>query len=123
MKASRVYIIIGVFGLLLLASCGKQQQAKGLVKDFVKEYAVNPESIDISSFSDLDSTKVISDSLIQAMRQRAQEDPLFRKDLHFTAEKKGNTLLYIRMRYGDDSLGMSKTFYFDPDLTGIVAFK
>ena len=123
MKFTRAYIIIGIFGLLLLASCGKQYQAKSLVKDYVKTYAVNPDGIDIISFSTLDSTKVIGDSLIQAMRQRAMHDTMFKNDLQFTAEKKGNTLLYIRMRYGNDSLGMSKTFYFDADMTGIVAFK
>ena len=123
MNFTRAYIIIGIFGLLLLASCGKQYQAKSLVKDYVKTYAVNPDGIDIISFSTLDSTKVIGDSLIQVMRQRAKDDTMFKNDLQFTAEKKGNTLLYIRMRYGNDSLSMSKTFYFDADMTGIVAFK
>jgi hypothetical protein len=123
MNFTRAYIIIGIFGLLLLASCGKQYQAKSLVKDYVKTYAVNPDGIDITSFSTLDSTKVIGDSLIQVMRQRAKDDTMFKNDLQFTAEKKGNTLLYIRMRYGNDSLSMSKTFYFDADMTGIVAFK
>ena len=107
--------------MLLLVSCGQRHQAKSLVKDFVKAYAT--EEIDITSFSDLDSTKVISDSLLQAMRTKALNDPLFKKGFQFTAERNGSTLLYIRMKYGDDSLGMSKTFYFDRDLTGIVAFK
>jgi len=31
--------------------------------------------------------------------------------------------MYIRMRYGDDSLFQSKTFYFDRDLNEIIAFK
>ena len=123
MNFTRAYIIVGIFGLLLLASCGKQYQAKSLVKDYVKTYAVNPDGIDITSFSTLDSTKVIGDSLIQVMRQRAKDDTMFKNNLQFTAEKKGNTLLYIRMRYGNDSISMSKTFYFDADMTGIVAFK
>ena len=121
MRHSRAYIIIGILAMLLLVSCGQRQQAKNLVKDFVKTYAV--EEIDITSFSDLDSTKVISDSLLQAMRTNAMSDPLFKKGFQFTAERKGSTLLFIRMKYGEDSLGMAKTFYFDKDLTGIVAFK
>ena len=107
--------------MLLLVSCGQQHQAKSLVKDFVKANA--NEEIDITSFSDLDSTKVISDSLLQVMRTNAMSDPLFKKGFQFTAERTGSTLLYIRMKYGEDSLGLSKTFYFDKDLTGIVAFK
>ena len=123
-QLSRVPIII--LALLLLASCGKQQQAKSLVKDFVSENA--REEIDISSFSDLDSTRVISDSLIISMREKAKSDPLFKSAplSPFTSEgKKTRTFLYIRMRYQEpgDTIESSRTFYFDRDLTGIIAFK
>ena len=107
--------------MLLLASCGQQYQAKQLVKEFVKANAT--EEVDITSFSDLDSTKVINDSLFQAMRKNATQDPLFKKGTQFTAERAGKTLLYIRMRYGADSLNQSRTFYFNPDLAGIVVYK
>ena len=120
MKSSRAYIILCV-AMLLLASCGQQYAAKQKVKEFVRQHAT--EEIDITSFSDLDSTKVISDSLLQVLRSRAMSDPFFKKGFKFTAERTGTTLLYIRMKYGEDSLGLSKTFYFDKDLTGIVAFK
>ena len=122
MRRSRAYIIIGVLALLLFASCGQRYQAKQLVKDFVKEHAT--EEIDISSFSDLDSTKVISDSLLQEMRQRAEKDTFF-KDVKLGSIPLSTTLLYIRMRYQlpGDTLEQSRTFYFDKDLTGIVAFK
>ena len=112
-------IIIGGL-VLLLASCGQRYEAKQLVKAFVKEHAT--EEIDISSFSDLDSTKVISDSLLQEMRQRALKDTLF-KNVELGSIPLSTTLLYIRMRYGEDSLNQSRTFYFDKDLTGIIAFK
>ena len=74
MRRSRVHIIIGVLVLLLLASCGQRYEAKQLVKSFVKEHAT--EEIDISSFSDLDSTKVISDSLLQVLQTNATKDPI-----------------------------------------------
>ena len=106
--------------MLLLASCGRQHQAKGIVKDFVKAYAT--EEIDINSFSDLDSTKVISDSLLQEIRQRAQKDTRF-KDVKLGSIPLSTTLLYIRMRYQKDTTELSKTFYFDKDLSAIVAFK
>ena len=98
--------------VLLLASCGQRYEAKQLVKTFVKEHAT--EEIDISSFSELDSTKVISDSLLQEMRQRAQKDTLF-KNVELGSIPLSTTLLYIRMRYGADSLNQSRTFYFDKD--------
>ena len=119
---SRVPIII--CALLLFASCGKQQKAKSMVKEFVNENA--RQEIDIRSFSDLDSTRVISDSLIQDLRQRAKSDPLF-KSAPLSDFSAGSypTLLYIRMRYQEpgDTLEAAKTFYFDRDLTGIIAFK
>ena len=126
MRHFRAYLIlICAAAVLLLASCGKRYTAKGLVKDYVKAYAVNPDKIDITSFSDLDSTKVISDSLLQVMRETAQKDALFKPDILFTAERKDPTLLFIRMRFQlpDDTLEQSRTFYFDRDLTGIIAFK
>jgi len=119
MKFSRAYIIIGV-AMLLLASCGQQYAAKQKVKAFVKEHAT--EEIDITSFSDLDSTRVISDSVLQVMRKNALSDPLF-KDVRLGDVPKSSTLLYIRMRYGEDSLMQSKTFYFDRDLNEIIAIK
>ena len=121
MKRLSLYIIIGVSTLLLLASCGQRYEAKQLAKDFVDTYAVNPEKIDITDFSKLDSTKVISDSLVQVLRKKA--DPLFKNGIKYTAEKQGDKLLYIRMRFNYEGEEMAKTFYFDPDLEGIVMFK
>ena len=120
MRRSYIYIIIGVLALLLLASCGQRYEAKQLVKAFVKDHAT--EEIDINSFSDLDSTRVISDSLLLVLQTNATKDPLF-KDVNFTVRRSSPTLLYIRMRYGADSLNLSRTFYFDRNLTGIIAFK
>ena len=106
--------------MLLLASCGQQYAAKQKVKEFVKQHAT--EEIDITSFSDLDSTRVISDSLFRAMQQNAAKDPLF-KAVDFSTVKPTSPLLYIRMRYQKDTLELSKTFYFDKDLSAVVAFK
>lgn len=120
----RVPLIIPA--LLLLASCGQQHKAKSLVKDFVGENA--RQEIDISSFSDLDSTRVITDSLIISLRDKARQDPLFKSaplaDFSGSGQRR-QTLLYIRMRYQEpgDTIEASRTFYFDRDLTGIIAFK
>ena len=121
--------IIFIIALLLLASCGKRQQAKGVVKDFIEAYAA--EEIDITSFSDLDSTHAISDSMLHVLRDKAQRDPLFKKvelqnlTTSNNANRQNPTLLFIRMRYRvvQDTLEQWRTFYFDPDLSGIIAFK
>ena len=120
MNRSRAYIILGILALLLFTACGQQYQAKSLVKDFVKAHAV--EELNITDFTDHDSTRVISDSLFQAMQQNAANDPMF-KDVNFSDAKATSTLLYIRMRYQKDTLELSKTFYFDKDLSTVIAFK
>jgi hypothetical protein len=120
MNRSRAYIILGILALLLFTACGQQYQAKSLVKDFVKAHAV--EELNITDFTDLDSTRVISDSLFQSMQQNAANDPMF-KDVDFSDAKATSTLLYIRMRYQKDTLELSKTFYFDKDLSTVIAFK
>ena len=117
---SRAYLIIGILALLLFTACGQQYEAKSLVKDFVKEHAT--EELNITDFSDLDSTKVISDSLFLVLQQNAAKDPLF-KGVDFNGKKASSPLLYIRMNYTKDTLELSKTFYFDKDLSAIIAFK
>ena len=120
MIRSRAYLLICILALLLFTACGQQYEAKSLVKDFVKEHAT--EELDITDFSDLDSTKVISDSLFLVLQQNAAKDPLF-KGVDFNGKKASSPLLYIRMNYKKDTLELSKTFYFDKDLSAIIAFK
>ena len=120
MIRSRAYLLIGILALLLFTACGQQYEAKSLVKDFVKEHAT--EELDITDFSDLDSTKVISDSLFLVLQQNAAKDPLF-KGVDFNGKKASSPLLYIRMNYQKDTLELSKTFYFDKVLSAIIAFK
>ena len=108
-----LYIIIGI--LLLFASCGQRQQAKSVVKDFMAEQ-LHRADVNYLDFSDLDSTHIFSDSLIQVLRQRAPEGIEYQ-------EWKGRNLLYIRVSYLNGTDTCSTTFYLDPDATGIVAFK
>ncbi len=109
----KYYIILGV-ALLLFSSCGQQQQAKSKVKDFVE----NELKKDVSylDFSDVDSTKAISDSLIEAMRSRGEKGARYE-------EKKDKKLLHIRAKYLQDKDTMSATFYLEPEQMGVVAYK
>ena len=45
------------------------------------------------------------------------------KGVDFSGKKASSPLLYIRMNYQKDTLELSKTFYFDKDLSAIIAFK
>lgn len=108
---SLIYII-GV--MLLLTACGQQQRAKSVVKDFMETYQKG--DVDYLEFSDVDSTKVLSDSLIQALQQQAGKDVTFQK-------RTSTTLLLIRAKYLLDDDTCSTTFYLDPSTMGVVACK
>jgi len=108
----RLIYIIGV--LLLLTACGQQQRAKSVVKDFMETNQKG--DVDYLEFSDLDSTKVLTDSLINVLQQQAGKDVTFQK-------RTSSTLLLIRAKYLLDDDTCSTTFYLDPSTMGVVACK
>lgn len=113
MKRHVYYIIIGI-ALLLFASCGQQQKAKSVVKDFMDTYPRG--DVSYLEFSDVDSTNAISDSLIEVLRAKAGKQITFQK-------RTGKTLLLIRAKYLLNADTCSTTFYLDPQVTGVVACK
>ena len=108
----KIKYIIGI--TLLLAACGQQQRAKSVVKDFVAQQL--KKDVSYLEFSDVDSTRAISDSLIEGMRHRGPQD------IHYL-DRQTATLLHIRAKYVFDKDTMSATFYLNPDAESVVAFK
>ena len=117
---SRAYIIIGISALLLFASCGQQHKAESLAKDFVAENMEDPSAISGKDFADLGTTRHISDSLITVMRQRGASG--YKKDITYGKIPTGD-LYYLRMSYINNGDTLQNTFYFDAELTEVVAFK
>ena len=111
-RLKNLIYIIGV--MLLLTACGQQQRAKSVVKDFMETYQQG--DVDYLEFSDVDSTKVLSDSLINALQQQAGKKVTFQK-------RNSTTLLLIRAKYLLDDDTCSTTFYLDPSTMGVVACK
>ena len=99
---------------MLFASCGQRQQAKSVVKDFMETY--KQCDVDYLEFSDIDSTKVLSDSIINALQQQAGKNVTFQK-------RTSAMLLLIRAKYLLDEDTCSTTFYLDPSTMGVVACK
>ena len=58
-----IYIIIGV-ALLLFASCGRQQTAKSIVKDFMEAHVEDYSKVSYLEFCDIDSTRMDVHQLI-----------------------------------------------------------
>ena len=111
-RLKNLIYIIGV--LLLLTACGQQQRAKSVVKEFMETYRQG--DVDYLEFSDVDSTKMLSDSLINVLQQQAGKKVTFHK-------RNGTTLLLIRAKYLLDDDTCSTTFYLDPSTMGVVACK
>ncbi|MBR1506222.1 MAG: hypothetical protein IJ614_08965 [Prevotella sp.] len=119
MKLARYNIIIGV-ALLLFASCGQQQQAKSVVKEFMEKQLVDASELSYIDFANLDSTRVVSDSLLQDMRNRKSEH--YTMPSHYADSPSGKLfMMRVSYRLGTDTC--SATFYFDDGISGVVAFK
>ena len=116
---SRAYIIIGIASLLF-ASCGQQYRAEQRVKAFVEENMEVADEISGRDFADIGQTRHISDSLISVMRQRGAN--LFKKQISYGSIPQGD-LYYMRMRYIHQGDTLQNTFYLDPELNEVVAFK
>ena len=106
---------------VLLMGCGPQKDAERLVDQFIKQYAVEPAAIQDVTYLRLDSTKQISDSLIEAMQQHSHE--LFKEGIDYPVKSKGNKLYFIRMKFTYKGDTLRHTFYIDETLEHIVAFK
>ena len=111
-RLKNLIYIIGI--VLLLTACGQQHRAKSVVKDFMETYQKG--DVSYLEFSDLDSTKVLSDSLVNALQQQAGKGVTFQK-------RTSTTLLLIRAKYLLDDDTCSTTFYLDPSTMGVVACK
>ncbi len=118
MRPAYIYIIIGV--MLFLTSCGKQYDAEQTVKDFVEANMNNPEKISSRDFGDLGTTRHISDSLIDVMRQRGAIH--YQQGISYGKVPAGD-LYYLRMKYVREGDSLQNTFYLDETLTTVVAFK
>lgn len=118
----RISLIVASVAIsLLLVACGQQRDAEQLVEKFIEQYAVAPEEIKNVSFQRLDSTKLISDSLVIVMQQRSHE--LFKEGIDYPVKSEGGKLYFVSMNFTYKGDTLRKTFYMDESLEHIIAFK
>lgn len=105
---------------LLLAACGKQHKAEGVVKDFLSDNLVAQDYR--VSFTEIDSTRHITDSAMTAMRAAASKNAHY-KGVKLDAKVSHGCYVFTRATivHGRDTI--VQTFYLDPELTQVVAFK
>ena len=118
-----LYTIIGV-SLLLFASCGQQHQAKDVIQAFVDEYVTEPSARSSINIVKFDSTRVLNDSVIQAMRACADTIKRYSAmPIKYAEGPIGKKLFVARITYTIYGVEYSDTYYLDEQLTRIVAFK
>lgn len=106
---------------ILLVSCGRQHKAENVVKEFLDENLVTDDYS--ASFSKIDSTRHVADSMITVMRSAASRNRIFKKDIKYDNGHKTEKYIFTKTKIyiGKDTI--SHTFYLDTDLTHVMAFK
>lgn len=121
-QSIRIVVCIMVATMLLTGCNVEQSTAKKLVKVFLEENLVNND-FKVMSFSALDSTKHITDSVFKVMRAEAAQDKAFKKDIQFAEGPKTKKLYFIRIKYKLENDTCLQTFYLDDQLTRVVSFR
>lgn len=109
--------------VLLLASCGQQHDAEQIVKDFMETNMKDGAQVSSLDFDDMDSTKLITDSVITRIRATAKEAALYKSDIRYSGRNGVKKLYILRARYYVNKEEQCDTYYLDAGLTGVVAFK
>lgn len=118
-RAARA-LTLGVL-LVTAAACGRQRDAEQTVGDFVDRHLVATGKV--VSCSQLDSTRVIGDSTLNAMRETAARSSRFKRAIRYAERPSDGMLFYLRATIvvGTDTL--APTFYLNRQADGVVAFK
>ena len=110
--------------VLLLTSCGQQHEAEALVEDFMDKNMKDEVSINARRFTDIDSTFLLTNDVIQKMRNKAADGgQRYKNGIKYADGNPTRKLSITRVKYYVDTLECSDTYYLNADLTHIVAFK
>ncbi len=116
----KVVFTLFIISLMVLAACGEDHQVKSHVKQFMSEQMLLPD-YDIISWSDLDSTNHVKDSILQVMHTEAIKGKIVKAGTKY--QRRTDKLNMISVKYAVDKDTMTSTFYLDDKLTGIVGVK
>ncbi|WP_418551507.1 hypothetical protein [Prevotella sp.] len=119
----RRYIKVFIICLTALAavSCSNQHKAESVVKDFLD---ANMMSDDYSiSFYGIDSTRNITDSMINVMKINAKKNSLFKKNIAYGTNKGKKPYIFTKTRIFNGKDTVPYTFYLDKAMQNVIAFK
>ncbi|MBR5697271.1 MAG: hypothetical protein IKX44_01435 [Prevotella sp.] len=123
MNKMKVAIAALLVAVMAFSSCNKEKTtSQKLVKEFLTENLVS-EDFKVMDYSDLSSTKLVTDSMCQMMRAKMANNELFKSDMRYAKGPKPNKMYFIRVKYRVDKDTIFQTFYLDEQQTRVVAFK
>ncbi len=123
MKTQIKHIIICAAIALPFASCGRQHNAEKTVKDFMETNLNEPASLEQLHFEGMDSTRHITDSAVNALRQTAKTvAKQYRSNISYGTDKAGASTVFIRASYKNNGKQYADTYYLDSELNTVVAF-
>lgn len=108
---------------MLVIGCGKERRASDLAESFLDSYLVDNAISDLS-FSPLDSTRHLNDSVIESLRTNMSKSEAFKKGIEYGEYDRKRPLHFVtatyRMSSGDK---MKQTFYVDEHHTSVICVK
>lgn len=108
---------------ILMTGCGNGNKEEKLVSDFLNKN-LKENNISQVTFSEVDSTSHVSDSVIGIMRNDAERSGLFRSDLKYAERTKGQKLHFISVSYtASNGKRMRHTFYLDKKADNVICIK
>lgn len=114
-------VVVICSAAFLAMSCSEQHKAEGVVKDFLDQ---NLLSADYSiSFNNIDSTRNITDSMINVMKINAKNNSLFKKNIAYGTNKGKKPYILTKTRIYNGKDTVPYTFYLDKAMKNVIAFK
>ena len=119
-RKALLFLLVAV---MAFSSCNKEKTTtQKLVKEFLKENLVS-EDFKVMDYSDLSSTKLVTDSMCQQMRTQMAGNALFKSDMRYAEGPATKKMHFIRVKYRVDKDTIFQTFYIDEQQTRVVALK
>lgn len=116
----RLSTLLIIACVVLFASCGEGHHAKRLVENFMKD-DMGVADYSVVSWTKLDSTFRVNDSVLTSMHQQALSEKLVRQQPHYAQPT--TKPLRISLKYAVDKDTLTNTFYLDEKLQGVVGVK
>lgn len=123
-KALTIVVSALLLTLFVSTSCNpERRQARKVAIDFMTHY-LSDSQIRRCHFSKLDSTKVISDDILEQLRTKARNNEMFNNDITFDESKAKLPIYYISSTYSDkEGTEHRITFYLNPSLDNVISVK